>query len=393
MRIAVIGTGVAGSLLVEALNGQGLAVMAFDQAAPGAQETAGTALNLGPNALKTLRTHLPARHVAVRAASLPWRRWFIDLTDGTRLFDLDLLDVAEEPGVRIRWAELYRTTRAAISPHYSHVLEALEQDAAGRLVPVFRDPAGALRRHGGFDLLVAADGRYSRLRSLAAGTPEPQYYNVCLSRLLVPAGQDCPIDDYGQWFAGPNRMLAFRVPGDLVYVTGAFPLDEQGRIPAEIKRGAALDGIFCPADRPACAAVTWMLAEMRNSVAQTHWARLQQIAPLHRALEDRVLLVGDAAHAMVPTLGQGATQAVEDAAAAALVIGRRPGTRHGLLDEYEAMRSARLDWVRALSLQASDTLLGQIDPVEGARAKHGAAFRAQLRRLYTETPHTDPRGD
>ncbi len=381
MRIGVIGTGVAGSLLVEMLRrAAGCDVVAFDRAVAGAQESAGTALNLGPNALKALRLHAPCCHAALRVASLEWRRWFIDLTDGTRLFDLDLLDVAEEPGVRIRWAELYRLLRAAIAPSYDHQLEALEQDAAGRLVPVFRVGA-ALVRAGGFDLLVAADGRYSRLRTLAAGPPAPEFFNVCLSRLLVPAGAACPIDDYGQWFNGPHRMLAFRVPDNLVYVTGAFPLAADGSIPEAAKTAAAQCAMFAPPTRPACAPVAWMLAAMAQHVEQFHWARMQQITPLHRALDDRVLLIGDAAHAMVPTLGQGATQAVEDAAAAALVI--RAG---GKLAAYEALRAERIAWVRAFSREATDTLLQEVDSVAGSRAKNDTTFLANLCRLYTDTP-------
>src|SRR3712207_8125884 len=57
------------------------------------------------------------------------------------------------------------------------------------------------------DLLVAADGRYSRLRAMADGEPEPQHFGIVLTRLLVPDAADCPYDDYGQWFNGNSRLL------------------------------------------------------------------------------------------------------------------------------------------------------------------------------------------
>jgi salicylate hydroxylase len=176
-------------------------------------------------------------------------------------------------------------------------------------------------------------------------------------------------------------MLAFRVPDDLVYVTGAFALGADGSIPEAAKTGAAQRARFAPPDRPACAPVAWMLDMMERHVAQFHWARMQQIAPLHRALDDRVLLVGDAAHAMVPTLGQGATQAVEDAVAAALVL-----RDSGNLALYAALRAERIAWVRGFSRQATDTLLEEVDAVQGARAKKDPAFAEKLRRLYTDTP-------
>ena len=77
----------------------------------GERDEAGTGLNIGPNALKALRQDGGLCLDALRAASLPWRRWMIALTDGTRLMDLDLLDVADEPGLRIRWADLYAVLR------------------------------------------------------------------------------------------------------------------------------------------------------------------------------------------------------------------------------------------------------------------------------------------
>ena len=46
---------------------------------------------------------------------------------------------------------------------------------------------------------------------------------------------------------------------------------------------------------------------------------------LYRAADCNVLYLGDAAHGMVPTLGQGATQAIEDAAIAATLIAQRHG--------------------------------------------------------------------
>jgi salicylate hydroxylase len=381
MRIGIIGTGVAGSLLAEALlDCPGIDVTAFERVAPGDHAEAGTGLNIGPNALKALRLHMPARHDALRAASLPWRRWFVELTDGTRLLDLDLLDVAEEPGLRIRWSELYRLLRAPAAgcTRQAHALEALEQDAAGRLVPVFRT-AGGLRREGGFDLLVGADGRYSRLRALTAGEPESTPLGVGIWRLLVTEAADCPYDDYGQWFNGNARLLSFRVPGGAVYIAGTFPLVGDGSIPAGMKTAAAQRRLFTPPDGPPSAAVAWMLAKIDAHVADIHWARSATSPVLRQAAEGRALFLGDAAQAMVPTLGQGATQAVECGVVAATVLKRGGGAA-----AVAALRNPRVDFVRAFSWEASDTLVPPCDVVAGTRAKAAAPFLAKLRQLYTD---------
>ncbi|MBP0491382.1 hypothetical protein [Roseomonas indoligenes] len=383
MRIGIIGSGVAGSLLAEGLLGTpGLDVSVFERAAAGEHAEAGTGLNLGPNALKALRLHNPARHAALREASLPWRRWIVELCDGTPLLDLDMLEVADEPGVRIRWSELYRLLRAPIAPaiRQGHALEALEEDAAGRLVPVFRTPDGALARHGGFDLLVGGDGRYSRLRALTAGEPPSVQLGVCIWRMLVERADTCPFDDYGQWFEGPNRLLAFQVPGNATYVAGAFPLDGSGSIPAEARTAAFQRALFTPAHGAPSPAVAWMLDRIEAGIDSIHWARMQEAPVLRHGAAGRALFLGDAAQAMVPTLGQGATQAVEDGVLAAAVL--RTG---GGAAEVAALRDPRLDYVRGLSQEASDTVLGT-DPVSGTRKKGEAPFLEKLRRLYRDVP-------
>jgi len=381
MRIGVIGTGVAGSVFTEMLAGApGITVEAFDRRDPEAD--AGTGLNVGPNAMKALRLHLPARHDAVRAASLPWRRWTVDLADGTRLMDLDLLDVAEEPGIRLAWAELYRTLRAPIASlvRKDMELEALEEDAQGRLVPVLRDAAGALVRPGGYDLLVAGDGRFSALRRLTAGTAQPTYYGMALTRLLVPDATGCPYDDYGQWFNGHARLLSYRLPGGAAYIAGAVLLpDAESEVPADYRTGAYQRALYTPRDAAPCPAVAWMVDRLERHADRIHWARLQEAPLLRSAANGRVLFLGDAAQAMVPTLGQGATQALEDGVLAGRIL--REG---GSVADVAAVRDARVEFVRRFSVEASDTMFPPCDPVAGTLAKTQPAFLAKLRRTYTD---------
>lgn len=385
MRIGIIGTGVAGSVLAEMLAGApGLEVEAFDRMTEADAVDAGTGLNVGPNAMKALRLHLPARHDALRAASLPWRRWFIDTAAGERLFDIDLLDVAEEPGIRLRWADLYRLLRdpVAATTRRGLAVEAVEEDAAGRLVPVLRDAAGALHRFGAFDLLVAGDGRYSRLRALTGGVPVPVFHGVAMSRLLVTDAADCPYDDFGQWFEGRARLLSYRLPGGAAYIAGAVPLPSgDAEIADGMRDGAWQARLYLPRDGRPCAAVAWMTARIAERASAQHWARLQSSPLLRSTAGGRVLLLGDAAHAMVPTLGQGATQAIEDGVVAGAVL--RAG---GDVAAVAALRDPRVEFVRRFSLEASDTILPGGDPVGGSRAKMLPPFLDKLRRTYTDVP-------
>ena len=132
----------------------------------------------------------------------------------------------------------------------------------------------------------------------------------------------------------------------------------------------------------------WLIDTVCQNVGDTHWARMQEHELLYRAADCNVLYLGDAAHGMVPTLGQGATQALEDASnAAALITERHRGGNRSVADwlaEIEALRRDRMRFVMEFSLQATDTMLAGADPVAGTRHKNEAAFQDKLKALYRD---------
>src|SRR5206468_936986 len=119
-------------------------------------------------------------------------------------------------------------------------------------------------------------------------------------------------------------------------------------------------------------------------IDDVNWARTQEIDTLHQAKDGRVLLIGDAAHAMFQTLGQGATQAIEDSLAAADVLASGPVSPQALCDAYEARRGARVAFAKTFTREATDTLLPGSDPVAGALAKAEEPFLSKLRALYLD---------
>jgi salicylate hydroxylase len=113
---------------------------------------------------------------------------------------------------------------------------------------------------------------------------------------------------------------------------------------------------------------------------------MQEHDALYCAADCDVLYLGDAAHGMVPTLGQGATQALEDAASAATIIsqnylaGRRDVRQW--LTNIAAARETRMRFVMEFSLEATDTMLEGSDPVAGTLHKTEARFMDRLKILY-----------
>jgi 2-polyprenyl-6-methoxyphenol hydroxylase-like FAD-dependent oxidoreductase len=61
-----------------------------------------------------------------------------------------------------------------------------------------------------------------------------------------------------------------------------------------------------------------------------------------------VVLAGDAAHAVAPSSGQGASMAIEDAVVLGRCLADRPGDLPGALAAYEQARRARVEKVVAV---------------------------------------------
>ena len=397
MKIVVIGAGVAGCIVARALSGvDGVKVICLEKVEASDHSESGTGLNVGPNAIKALRRHSVALHDAVMARSYPWKSWRISLTDGTLLFDLPLSKVADNDGIRIRWSELYAALRgeaAGLIRYGAQVTGLGYMAGSGDRLFVEYVESGVARRIDGIDLLVAGDGRYSVARARLAGVPTMRQHGVAIYRLLVPDTTAGLIDDYEQWFNGANRLLAFRVPGHAIYLAGTFPIDAGDDIPEAAKNAAHLRALYTPAGGTPSAQCRWLIDTICANVSSIHWARLQESPPLYMDQNGHVLFLGDASHGMVPTLGQGATQAVEDACVAADLLLKRIAAAAGaavvvppVLREFEQLRAERVRFVMDFSREASDTLEAGADPVAGARNKQDAPFQRKLERLYRDVP-------
>jgi salicylate hydroxylase len=392
MRIVIVGAGVAGCVMARRLALlEGVEVICLERVTQDDHSEAGTGLNLGPNAVKAVKAIDRELADLITEASYLWHNWRISLTDGTVLFDLPLTRVAEGPGWRIRWSELYRVLREAAGPSVAYGCEItyIGRDATDlRKTSIAWTQAGKAHRLDGVDLMIAADGRYSMVRRAISGEPEVLQTGVAIFRLLVPDSSNGLIDDYEQWFNGPNRLLAFRVPPGHIYVAGTFPISPEAQIAESSKAPDALRAAYTPRQGRSSAQARWLIDTVCENAVDTHWARMQEHELLYRAADCHVLYLGDAAHGMVPTLGQGATQALEDASnAAALITERYKSGKRGVdawLAEIEALRRDRMRFVMEFSLQATDTMLEGADPVAGTSHKNETPFQDKLKALYRD---------
>jgi FAD-dependent urate hydroxylase len=131
----------------------------------------------------------------------------------------------------------------------------------------------------------------------------------------------------------------------------------------------------------------------RVEEAEVKYLEIHDLPPLPRWSRGRVTLLGDAAHATTPTLGQGGCQAMEDAILLARCLGSTTlGAADGLA-RYEAKRKERAEMIVAHSRQKVETLLAADPDVAGRLyAAIRASSVAETMRAQAELLEAGPFG-
>lgn len=396
MRVVIAGMGVAGSAIAAALGElPGVDLVCLERVDRADHAHAGNGLNIGPNAVTALRASMPALARALEQVSLPWRSWRASTIEGELLMQVPLAEVACDAGLRIRWSDLYGVCRSAAGSGITYRSEALTASVTGASVLVSAQRDGTVQPLPPADLLVVADGRFSSLRAQLGEPPRLRHLGVANFRVLLDDGGKLPIDDLEQWYTGPHRLLAFRLRDGLIYLSGNLPLTPGAEIPPEMKTADYLASAYIPSGCRAAEVPAWLVHSACAAVEQHHWARAQEVTGCYSAAGGHVMFVGDAAHAMAPTLGQGATLALEDASAFVNLFrdawaGEAGGNQSINVKQFaaafERLRRTRVDYIRQLSWDAADSLLLGADAVNLVRAKGGEEWLGHFRKMYSDVP-------
>ena len=188
------------------------------------------------------------------------------------------------------------------------------------------------------DIVIAADGIQSVLRRYVVPPSAPVHSGSVAYRGLIPAA-DLPWWPKGVsrlWMGDGKHFLVYPVrSGELINYVGFVPSGEHPReswsAPGD---PAALAEAFSGWDPR----VTELLAQVKT----TYWWGLYDREPLAKWTNGRLTLLGDAAHPMLPHLGQGANQSIEDGVVLANKLeGATSETAPESLRSYESIRRAR----------------------------------------------------
>ena len=350
MRVAIVGGGLGGLAAVAFLHQAGVPAVVYEQARQ--LREVGAGIMVPPNGARMLRRLGVLGAFRERAVRLDtgweFRRW----QDGTVLSAVELTANA----ARLYGDDMYTVHRADLLDSVKRAVPAgavqLGKRLAGCSVSahgVRLDFADGERAEA--DVLVGADGIHSVIRATLTEPAPPVHSGLCAFRALVPAAAAPDLARRPAqvvWLGPGHHVVHYPVSaGEMINLVAIAPA-----------------GNFVTESWTATATVAEFLAEFDGwddrlltliKAARTpgRWALLIR-QPLPCWTWGRVTLLGDAAHPMLPFLGQGAAQAFEDAAVLARCLAGHPGDPALALRRYESERQVRASQVQQGSHARAD---------------------------------------
>ncbi|MGB6349444.1 MAG: FAD-dependent monooxygenase [Pseudolabrys sp.] len=371
-RIVVVGGGIGGLFATKALIAHGFQVSVYEQA-PALSEV-GAGVFLTPNSVRQIqRVGLGPAVEKWGARVGPESRYFRH--DGTPIAPVQVTDSSG-------WNATFGMHRADLIEFLADALPA-EVVQTGHRCTGFeqgRDKARLSFANGAVveaDLVIGADGIHSELRPYVFPPSNPVFSGSIAYRGVVPHKliPRWPADAWLMWLGKGKHFLTFPVrAGELINYVGFVPADQ------EMKESWSAPG---DPDLLRLEFGGWdpRIESLLQHVRTTFRWALYDREPLETWTRGRLTLLGDAAHPMLPHLGQGANQSIEDGMALATILVHTDRKQApAALIAYERLRRERVAQVQLGARQNGlryDSAYADLGIRDAEIAAH-AAFRKRL---------------
>ncbi len=226
--------------------------------------------------------------------------------------------------------------------HRAHLLDVLYRSLPQGTVSFGRTPTqGDL---ASADLIIGADGIHSQVRREFFGDVKPRYMGYRSHRLIMEnvAGVRC----FTEYLGRGQRIGLVPIGEKRLYVWTTYNSPREEKLAPDIARrfgqftDEALQRLFAALPPPE-GIITTEIEELWMD----DWVRI--------STHNCAVLVGDAAHALTPNIGQGAGMAMEDAAVLAEELASGAEIEHAL-GSYAQRRKPRVETVMRISREVGE---------------------------------------
>ena len=394
MKVLVVGGGIGGITCMLALRQRGVDAQLFEQAAAFGQVGAG--IQVSSNAARIL-LKLGLGPALKKVATYPEARDYRGWDTGERLYYTQLGQKAEAHF----GSPYYAAHRAELLDVLLSELDEYGVRLGSRVEYVYQDDRGvSLTLADGTtaqgDILVGADGIHSTVRAQLLGKESPRYTGNVAWRGLVPAERVAHLNlgsVVGVWM-GPNRSIV------QYYVSAGRTFNWIGisRSPQPARESWLAEGKI----EDALSEYVGWHSTIRTIIAATPKVLRQALydrEPLPDWQVGRIVLLGDAAHPMLPFYAQGGAQSIEDAYVLAGCIAEGQDRPLAALARFVKMRLPRTAWMQGLArreeelYQSNDaaTIKARNERMRVSRTPETATFPPEQEQLYGYDADTELR--
>jgi FAD-dependent urate hydroxylase len=345
MKVIVVGAGIGGLTTHLVCKRAGFEVEHYERQAH--LGPAGAGIVLWPNGVKILLTlglGEPLKKIGHRLERVVTRT-----NEGAPLFEMPVGDLERKLG-----APVYPVSRTDLQTVLVDAVGADTLHLGANCVRVEQNDSSATAyfedgRTATGDVVVGADGIHSVIRNDIVGEVAPRYSGI-VNWVGLLANDGLQPEHVGYEFLGEGKRCGLLPLADKrVYFGFACTMKEGSQPPVAGWRGELRD-LFGSWPAPVPAVLE------RFEEAELKYLEIRDLPPLTRWSQGRLTLLGDAAHATTPTLGQGGCQAMEDAILLARCLGSTTlGVADGLT-RYEAKRKERAEMIVARSRKKVETM-------------------------------------